>query len=164
MRGPNGEMWDDQTPEGSIENGDKGLETGDIDMSDKGSEVIEINDYDGVTTDKDDDKIVEDAQGPNLIAKESGEGSGKTPSQESTPMAVAPMVNRHPDFPDDLWDRLLLHAELALNVMRPWHPNPSLSAWSWSGLHHLPHDFAAHPFHPPGQLCLSFNGPDHHLS
>ncbi len=61
----------------------------------------------------------------------------------------------HPDLPDDLWDRLLPHAELTLNVMRPWRPDPSLSAWS--SVHHLPYDFAAHPLHPPGQLCLSWD-------
>ncbi len=27
--------------------------------------------------------------------------------------------------------------------MRPWRPDPSLSAWS--GLHRLPYDFSAHP-------------------
>jgi hypothetical protein len=45
--------------------------------------------------------------------------------------------------------------------MRPWRPVPSLSAWSG---HHLPYDFSAHPIHPPGQLCLALNGPDHRLS
>ena len=71
---------------------------------------------------------------------------------------IATFASTHPDFPDDLWDRLLPH----LNVLRPWRPDPSLSAWS--GLHHLPYDFAAHPLHPPGQLCLAFNSPDHRLS
>jgi hypothetical protein len=64
---------------------------------------------------------------------------------------ISTFASTHPDFPDDLWDRLLPHAKLTLNVLRPWRPDPSLSAWS--GLHHLPYDFAAHPLHPPGQLC-----------
>jgi hypothetical protein len=51
----------------------------------------------------------------------------------------------HPDFPDDLWDRLLPYAEITLNVMRSWRPDPSLSAWS--GLHRLSYDFSAHPVH-----------------
>ncbi len=59
----------------------------------------------------------------------------------------------HPDFPDDLWDRLLPFAEITLNITRPWRPDPSLS--DWSGLHRLPYDFSAHPLHPPGQLCLA---------
>jgi hypothetical protein len=59
----------------------------------------------------------------------------------------------------DLWDRLLPFAEITLNVMRSWRPDPSLSAWS--GLHRLSYDFSAHPIHPPGQLCLAFSDPDH---
>jgi hypothetical protein len=43
----------------------------------------------------------------------------------SSPLSPPPTPN--PEFPDDLWDRLLPHAELTLNVMRPWRPDPSLS-------------------------------------
>jgi hypothetical protein len=71
---------------------------------------------------------------------------------------ISTFASTHPDFPDDLWDRLLPHAELTLNVVRPWRPDPSLSAWS--GLHHLPMTLPP----TPGQLCLSFNSPDHRLS
>ncbi len=60
---------------------------------------------------------------------------------------ISTFTPTHPDLPDDLWDRLLPHAELTLDVLRPWRPDPSLSAWS--GLHHLPYDFVAHPLHPP---------------
>ncbi len=72
------------------------------------------------------------------------------------------LSSTHPDFPDDLWNRLLPHAEINLNLLRPWRPDPSLSAWP--SLHRLPYDYAAHPLHPPGQLCLAFSGPDHRLS
>ena len=72
---------------------------------------------------------------------------------------ISILSSTHPDFPDDLWDRLLPFAEITLNIMRPWRPDPSLSAWS--GLHRLPYDFSAHPLHPPGQLCLAFSGPEH---
>jgi hypothetical protein len=58
----------------------------------------------------------------------------------------------HPDFPDDLWDRLLPYAEITLNILRPWRPDPTLSAWS--SFHRLPYDFS-------GQLCLAFSGPEH---
>jgi hypothetical protein len=51
------------------------------------------------------------------------------------------------------------YAEITLNGMRPWRPDPTLSAWS--GLHRLTHDFSAHPIHLPGQLCLAFSGPEH---
>jgi hypothetical protein len=46
---------------------------------------------------------------------------------------IALLSTTHPDFPDDLWDRLLPHAEITLNLLRPYRPDPSLSAWS--GLH-----------------------------
>jgi hypothetical protein len=72
---------------------------------------------------------------------------------------ISVFSSTHPDFPEDLWDRLLPYAEITLNVLRPWRPDPTLSAWS--GLHHLPYDFSTHPLHLPGQLCLAFSGPDH---
>ncbi len=61
---------------------------------------------------------------------------------------ISVFYSTHPDFPDDLWDRLLPYAEITLNVLRPWRPDPTLSAWS--GLHRLPYDFSAHPLHPSG--------------
>jgi hypothetical protein len=33
---------------------------------------------------------------------------------------ISIFASTHPDFPADLWDRLLPHAELTLNIMRPW--------------------------------------------
>jgi hypothetical protein len=72
---------------------------------------------------------------------------------------ISVFSSTHPDFPDDLWDWLLPYAEITLNVMRSWRPDPSLSAWS--GLHRLSYDFSAHPIHPPGQLCLALSDPDH---
>jgi hypothetical protein len=72
---------------------------------------------------------------------------------------ISVFSSTHPDFPDDLWGRLLPYAETILNVMRSWRPDPSLSPWS--GFHRLSYDFSAHPIHPPGQLCLTFSDPDH---
>ncbi len=59
---------------------------------------------------------------------------------------ISVFSSTHPDFPDDLWDRLLSYAEITLNVLRPWCPDSTISAWS--GLHRLPYDFSAHPTHP----------------
>ncbi len=73
---------------------------------------------------------------------------------------ISILSSTHSDIPNDLWDRLLPYAEIILNVMRPWRPDPTLSAGF--GLHCLPYDFFAHPIHPPGQLCLAFSGPEHH--
>ncbi len=72
---------------------------------------------------------------------------------------ISVFSSTHPDFPDDLWDRLLPYAEITLNVLRPWRPDPTLSAWS--GLHRLPYGFSVNPLHPPGQPCLAFSSPDH---
>jgi hypothetical protein len=64
----------------------------------------------------------------------------------------------HTHFPLDLWDLLLPHAELTLNHLRPWHLDPTISAYA--GLRGLPIDFAAHPLHPPGQLVVAHDSPD----
>jgi hypothetical protein len=37
---------------------------------------------------------------------------------------ISVFSSTHPDFPDDLWDRLLPYAEITLNVMRSWRPIP----------------------------------------
>ncbi len=70
---------------------------------------------------------------------------------------ISTFASTHPNFPDELWDYFLTHAELTLNIMRRWRTDPALSAWS--SLYRLPYDFNG-----PGQLCLSFNDPDHRLS
>jgi hypothetical protein len=72
----------------------------------------------------------------------------------------------HPSFPSDLWHLLLPITELTLNHLRPWTPNPQLSAHV--GLHGHRTDFLAHPLHPPGQLVVAHSPPasraswDHH--
>ncbi len=53
----------------------------------------------------------------------------------------------HVSFPSNGWTDLLPHIELTLNTVRPWKPNPLLSAWH--GIHSTPFDFASHPIHPP---------------
>ena len=69
---------------------------------------------------------------------------------------ISTLASTHPEFPDDLWDRLLPHAELTLNVMRPWRPDPSLSAWS--GLYRGASLMTLPPTHftpPANYVCLS---------
>ena len=65
----------------------------------------------------------------------------------------------HPSFPSDLWHLLLPITELTLNHLRPWTPNPQLSAHV--GLHGHRTDFLAHPLHPPANL-LSPTAPPRH--
>ena len=63
----------------------------------------------------------------------------------------------HISFPSNRWPDLLPQIELTLNTVRPWKPNPSVSAWH--GLHSTPFDFASHPIHPPGQLVVAHDAP-----
>jgi hypothetical protein len=70
---------------------------------------------------------------------------------------IAVLSSTHITFPPDRWPKLLPLAELTLNHLRKWHPNPSLSAWH--GLRGSPHDFAAQPIHPPDQLVVIHDAP-----
>jgi hypothetical protein len=76
---------------------------------------------------------------------------------------ISVFSSTHPDFLDNLWDRLLPYAEITLNVLHPWRPDPTLSAWS--GLHRLPYDFSVYPLHPPWPTlsCLLQSRPPRHL-
>jgi hypothetical protein len=67
------------------------------------------------------------------------------------------LSSTHITFPPDRWPKLLPMAELTLNHLPKWHPKPSLSAWH--GLRGFPHDFAAKPIHPPGQLVVIHDSP-----
>jgi hypothetical protein len=72
------------------------------------------------------------------------------------------LVSVHPHFPLDLWDLLLPYAEMTLNHLRPYQPNPVRSAYH--GMYGEPVDFAAHPLHPPGQLVVVHEHPDNRAS
>jgi hypothetical protein len=70
---------------------------------------------------------------------------------------IAILSTVHIHFPLHLWDHLLPHAELTLNLLRSWTPAPHLSAWH--GLNGHPFDFSRHPLHPPGQLVVAHDSP-----
>ena len=60
---------------------------------------------------------------------------------------IAGLANLPPSFPLHLWDRLIHHAELALNLLRDSNTHPQLSAHAhWEGVY----DYNAHPLAPPG--------------
>ena len=59
----------------------------------------------------------------------------------------------HPEFPKQLWDRLLDIAEIQLNLLRPFGPDPSVSAYE--GIRGK-YDFKAHPLHPPGSRVMVY--------
>jgi hypothetical protein len=60
---------------------------------------------------------------------------------------IATLAGAHAAFPLSLWDRILEQVELTLNLLRPAHSNPAISAY-----HALrgQYDFIAHPFAPIG--------------
>jgi hypothetical protein len=70
---------------------------------------------------------------------------------------ISALAACHVSFPSNRWPDLLPQIELTLNNVRPWKPNPSLSAWH--GLHSIPFDFASHLIHPPGQLVVAHDAP-----
>ena len=67
---------------------------------------------------------------------------------------ILSMLNAcHQEFPRQLWDRLLQIAEIQINLLRPFEPNPGLSAFE--GIHEK-YDFKAHPLHPPGARVMVY--------
>ena len=70
---------------------------------------------------------------------------------------IALLSSLHPTFPADLWHKLMPQAELTLNHLRPWTPDPTKSAYH--GLYGHIFDFRAHPIHPPGQLVVAHSPP-----
>ena len=71
---------------------------------------------------------------------------------------IAILCGVHPSFPHSEWDRLVPYAELTLNLLRPFGPDPSKSAHT--GVYGSPYDFAAHPLAPAGCLCVGFTASD----
>lgn len=71
--------------------------------------------------------------------------------------AIATFANTPPDFPIQLWDRLLPQIELCLNHLHPYKLNPAISAYA--GFHGSSHDFRAHPIAPAGTRVLIHDKP-----
>ena len=70
---------------------------------------------------------------------------------------ISTLATAHPSFPLDMWDRLLPQVELTLNHLRPFGPNPDISAYL--GVFRQPYDFLAHPIAPCGTLVLVWESP-----
>lgn len=66
---------------------------------------------------------------------------------------ISSLSNVDPNFPLFLWDELDEQAEITLNHLLPYAPNPSISAYE--GIHGKPYDFKAHPIHPPGMKVIA---------
>ena len=72
---------------------------------------------------------------------------------------IAGLATCHPDFLLQEWDRLLMQAELTLNLLRTSHVNPKLSAWAYL---FGQHDFNKMPLLPPGTKVVIHSKPDQH--
>ena len=70
---------------------------------------------------------------------------------------MAGLSSCDPNFPLHLWDRLIPHATLTLNLLCPSRPNPRLSAESQlNGAF----DFNRTPLAPPGTRVVVHKTPD----
>ena len=70
---------------------------------------------------------------------------------------IAGLVGINPNFPLHLWCRLIPQYKKTLNMMRPTHINPKISADTYvQGTH----DFNRVPLAPPGILTVIHKSPD----
>ena len=65
------------------------------------------------------------------------------------------------DFPKDLWDELLPHTTMTLNILRPCLVAPNTSAWDYL---HGTWDYMKHPIGPAGSKVLVYESPEHRSS
>ena len=73
------------------------------------------------------------------------------------PHLIAGLVFINPNFPLHLWCRLIPQCEQTLNMMRPTHINPKISADTYlQGTH----DFNKVPLAPPGILTVIHESPN----
>ena len=71
---------------------------------------------------------------------------------------ISTLATASPKFPMSYWNKLIPLAELTLNCLLPWQPNPSISAYH--GLTGSPFDFRAHPIAPAGTAILIHEPPE----
>ncbi len=71
---------------------------------------------------------------------------------------VSALCGTHPNFPANLWDKLLPQVELTMNIIRPFATDRAISAYE--GVHGKKFDFVAHPLAPCGTLVLAHDPPE----
>ena len=71
---------------------------------------------------------------------------------------ISTLATASPKFPMSYWNKLIPLAELTLNCLLPWQPNPAISAYH--GLTGAPFDFRAHPIAPAGTSILIHEAPE----
>ena len=70
---------------------------------------------------------------------------------------IATLATASPKYPVQQWTKLIPIAELTLNHLLPWQPNPAISAYH--GLTGAQFDFRAHPIAPAGTAILIHEPP-----
>jgi len=70
---------------------------------------------------------------------------------------ISILCSAHEAFPLLLWDEALPQAELTINHLRAYGPDPSICAYD--GLHGQRYDFSAHPIAPFGTLVVVHDKP-----
>jgi hypothetical protein len=71
---------------------------------------------------------------------------------------IATLATASPKFPVPHWNDIVPLAEITLNCLLPWQPNPAISAYH--GLTGAPFDFRAHPIAPAGTAILAHEAPE----
>eukprot|EP01036_Dinobryon_divergens_P061842 gene61842-biopygen29750 len=71
---------------------------------------------------------------------------------------IATLATASPKYPVQQWNKLIPIAELTLNHLLPWQPNPAISAYH--GLTGAQFDFRAHPIAPAGTAILIHEPPE----
>jgi hypothetical protein len=69
---------------------------------------------------------------------------------------ISMFTTTDPTFPAGLlFDEVTTQAEIVINQLRPWHPNPAINAWA--GMHGKPYDHMRHPISVYGMRCVIYN-------
>ena len=71
---------------------------------------------------------------------------------------ISILATASPKFPMSYWNKLIPLAEITLNCLLPWQPNPAISAYH--GLTGAPFDFRAHPIAPASTAILIHEVPE----
>jgi hypothetical protein len=71
---------------------------------------------------------------------------------------IATLCGADNEFPMKKWDGLMEQIEITTNLLRPFRPDSTISAYH--GMHGSPYDFNSHPLAPPGIKVLIYEAPN----
>ena len=75
---------------------------------------------------------------------------------------ISMLATADPDLPFDLWDESEEQLNITINLLRPYGPNPDISAYE--GVHGKTYDFNRYPMAPWGTQVLVHEGPNKRAS